>query len=104
MTLTYWNGTILGPPNTKFENRVYALKIICGPEYPNRVPIVRFLTRINMPFVDQSDGKVDPLRCPVLKRWDSSKTIEYLLYGLQQEMKSDSIRDGEQPSEWLMYN
>jgi len=30
-TFTSWNGTIIGPANTNFDNRIYMLTIICGP-------------------------------------------------------------------------
>jgi ubiquitin-conjugating enzyme E2 variant len=29
-TFTNWNGTIVGPPNTKMDNRIYFLEIVCG--------------------------------------------------------------------------
>jgi ubiquitin-conjugating enzyme E2 variant len=29
-----WNGTIVGPQNTNFDNRIYFLSIQCGPDYP----------------------------------------------------------------------
>jgi len=32
--MTSWNGTIVGPPNTKFDNRIYFMSITCGPQYP----------------------------------------------------------------------
>jgi len=25
-----WNGTIIGPPNTNFDNRIYMMEIIAG--------------------------------------------------------------------------
>jgi ubiquitin-conjugating enzyme E2 variant len=37
---------------TMFENRIYNLKITCGPQYPDQAPIVKFTTRINATFVD----------------------------------------------------
>ncbi len=31
-----WNGTILGPPHSAFENRIFSLSIYCGDNYPGR--------------------------------------------------------------------
>ncbi|VDM04847.1 unnamed protein product [Schistocephalus solidus] len=56
-TLTSWNGMIIGPAKTAFENRIYTLNIRCGENYPDVAPEVKFLTKINMDCVD-SNGKV----------------------------------------------
>lgn len=37
-TFTNWNGTIIGPPNTKMDGRIYSLTITCGPNYPAVAP------------------------------------------------------------------
>ena len=34
------------------------LKVTCGQEYPGTGPIVQFLSKINLTFVNQSNGKV----------------------------------------------
>lgn len=54
MDLTNWNGTILGPFNTTYENRIYSLKITCGPDYPKSPPLIKFLNKINLPIINGS--------------------------------------------------
>lgn len=38
MTLTNWNGMIVGPMDTTFDNRFYSILIKCGPGYPKAAP------------------------------------------------------------------
>ncbi|KAK9763108.1 E2 ubiquitin-conjugating protein mms2, variant 2 [Basidiobolus ranarum] len=56
--MSSWNGTILGPPHTVHENRIYSLKIHCDGNYPDTPPAISFLSRINLPCVNQQTGKV----------------------------------------------
>jgi len=51
-TFTNWNGTIVGPPGTAFDGRIYFLTIVCGEDYPTRPPNVSFTTKINLPSVN----------------------------------------------------
>lgn len=71
-----WNGTILGPPHvcvlsllvrinvltqmsqSSHENRIYSLKIHCGPNYPDVPPEIAFTSKINLPCVNPQNGKV----------------------------------------------
>ena len=57
-TMTKWNGTILGPARSNHENRIYSLEIICGSDYPDQPPKVKFISKINLPCVDNETGEV----------------------------------------------
>ena len=58
-TFTNWNGTIVGPPGTTFDGRIYFLSITCGENYPAQPPVVKFNTKINIPSVNQANGNVN---------------------------------------------
>ena len=84
-TFTEWNGTIIGPANTNFDNRIYFLTIKCGPHYPDQPPEVYFLSKVNLPCIS-SNGKVEPNKFGIFAQWKSEYTMEKLLIGLNNEM------------------
>eukprot|EP00440_Ansanella_granifera_P043395 gb/GFBE01047041.1/.p1 GENE.gb/GFBE01047041.1/~~gb/GFBE01047041.1/.p1 ORF type:complete len:188 (+),score=7.90 gb/GFBE01047041.1/:1-564(+) len=96
ITLTTWNGTIFGPIDTVFDNRIYSLVIVCGPDYPDVMPQVRFTAGIHMNCVEP-DGRVKPT-WGLLASWRREYTIETILDNLRREMCSPQNRRLAQPS------
>ena len=102
-----WNGTIIGPGNTVHENRIYSLKIQCGMKYPDQPPTVSFLSKINLPCVNKTTGKVEKLAC--LDNWKRNYTLETLLAELRKflvlirEMAQPSNKKLAQPAEGTFF-
>ncbi|WWD21345.1 hypothetical protein CI109_105829 [Kwoniella shandongensis] len=93
-----WNGTILGPPHSAYENRIFSLSIYCGDHYPDAPPLVKFESKINLPCVDQR-GLVDFSRIPSISSWRRDFTLETVLVELRRDMASPANRKNPQPSE-----
>jgi len=86
MTLTHWNGMIIGPPRTPYENRMYSVKIECGNRYPDDAPTAKFISRININCINAATGVVDNRQVPVLSRWQRDYTIKTVLQELRRIM------------------
>ena len=92
--MTYWRGTNWGPPHVRephpslplfrnavstqahrvaiqghHENRIYELKMECGPNYPREPPEIHFVSQINLPGVNPVDGRVDQNAVAILRDW-----------------------------------
>ncbi|KAJ3236061.1 E2 ubiquitin-conjugating protein mms2 [Chytriomyces hyalinus] len=97
LMMSNWHGTIIGPGNTVHENRIYSLRFVCGPDYPDKPPTVAFASKVNMSGVNQTSGKVEKLAC--LDAWKRNYTLETILAELRREMGSPSNRKLPQPAE-----
>ena len=89
--LTNWNASIVGPQSTPYSGVFYQLKVICGDEYPNTPPFVKFITKINLPCVNQRDGTVINNKLDVCKGWNREKGIGDVMKGIRNAMKVRGI-------------
>ncbi|TGZ79708.1 UBC-like protein [Ascodesmis nigricans] len=97
--MSNWNATILGPPHSVYENRIYSLKIYCGSEYPDEPPSVSFISKINLPGVDQRTGRVDLSKLARVAQWSRNFTMEKILVALREHMAHPNCRKLPQPPE-----
>lgn len=95
-----WNGTIIGPPNTNMDNRIYFLIIHAGDDYPVKPPTLQFTSKINIPSVDQSNGKVTS-KFIGFANWKPDHSIETCLIALKHEMIQN--KKTPQPADGDMY-
>jgi len=99
LMMSNWNGTILGPPHSAHENRIYSVNIHCGDQYPDLPPTIQFVSRVNLPCVDQKTGKVDPSKLPCLASWRRDYTMETILIELRRYMALPQHKKLPQPQE-----
>lgn len=99
ISMTTWNGTILGPPHSNHENRIYSLSIECGPQYPDQPPSIKFISKINLPCVDSNTGQVTPSTFHTLRDWKRAYNMETILLDLRKEMATPSNKKLPQPEE-----
>ena len=71
---------------------------MAGPEYPNKPPVVRFVSRINLQCVNQTNGMVEK-ELPQLTNWNRNMKLEDVLVGLKSSMMNSHNRRLPQPPE-----
>ncbi|TIA68803.1 hypothetical protein E3P92_01692 [Wallemia ichthyophaga] len=98
ISMTHWNATIIGPGHSTHENRIYTLSVECGNGYPATPPILRFISKVNLPFVSNT-GSIDTSKFTTLNKWNDATTIEKILVDLRREMAAPDNRKLQQPKE-----
>jgi len=94
-TLTHWNATIIGPPKTPYEGRIYTLHLHCGQQYPHVPPVVKFQSKINMNIVKETGEVV----FPYLTNWSKEHKLRHLLDHIRIAMKEKQNSKLKQPAE-----
>ena len=92
-TFTNWNGSILAN-----NGILYELKIVCDDNYPKVPPKVKFITKINLPCVNQGNGEILPNSLNVLKNWNRDCTLESYLTAIRDKIKNN-LKKYPQPPE-----
>lgn len=101
--LRNWNGTIIGPPGTPFENRILSAEIFCDENYPKMPPQVKFISKVNLPSINQSNGAVERAKFALFQQWHPRYTMENILNELRKEMSAPANRRLAQPPEGSCY-
>ncbi len=99
LEMSRWRGTIIGTHRSAHEGRIYQLKLIAGPSYPDEPPTVHFLTKINLKCVTP-DGLVKKQEVPSLEKWSRNYSIQTVLKDLQRIMSKNTQK---QPAEGTYY-
>lgn len=97
-TLSRWQCTIIGPHKTPYEGRIYNVLVLCGENYPDERPLVRFHTRIKMTCVSET-GELNYKQLDELKNWHRKSSIKNLLSGIRRAMQLKENNKLSQPSD-----
>eukprot|EP00802_Teleaulax_amphioxeia_P021330 Tamp_21680.p2 GENE.Tamp_21680~~Tamp_21680.p2 ORF type:complete len:148 (+),score=38.27 Tamp_21680:29-472(+) len=74
--LFHWQATILGPPDSPYQDGCFSLRIQFPPDYPFRPPKLQFTTRIYHPNINEHGG----ICLDILKdQWSPALTINKVL-------------------------
>jgi len=73
-----------------------------GQKYPVEPPKVRFISRVNMAYVNQSTGVVEN-QLPALSGWNRNQSIESVLVGIRNCMSLPQNRKLPQPPDGSEY-
>jgi ubiquitin-conjugating enzyme E2 D/E len=83
-----WEGLIIGPPGTPYEGGVFRMRMSFPDNYPFSPPVVRILTRILHPCVDDFGRCNFPVFLPELR--NPSVSVLAMLRMVQSDLESST--------------
>ena len=69
--------------------RFYGIQLECTQDYPQKPPKFKFISKVNIPFVDQSSGFVKQGSLNILRNWNRDCTLESYLTAIRDELKNN---------------
>ena len=86
-----WKVAFEGMPSSPYEDGIFVIHIDLKNDYPNSRPWIYFDTKMFHPNIRESDGLVS---LNLLYEWESSRTIEQVLYGFMEVMENPKVGCG----------
>ena len=100
LLLSSWQGTIIGPPGTAMEGRIYSLRLEAGSDYPHVAPTVRFQSAVAMDCVSGT-GEVNLATAGLA--WHPEATLEQAMVAVKNAMCNQRNRRQAQPPDGAMF-
>eukprot|EP00930_Biecheleria_cincta_P097259 TRINITY_DN88984_c0_g1_i1.p1 TRINITY_DN88984_c0_g1~~TRINITY_DN88984_c0_g1_i1.p1 ORF type:complete len:178 (-),score=31.59 TRINITY_DN88984_c0_g1_i1:127-660(-) len=86
-----WDGVVLGPHGSPYQDGVFHLKVEIPPNYPMQTPLFTFFTRIFHPLVPE-DGPIDI--GDLCETWSPDITLRMVMQAVVSMMKDPYELDG----------
>ena len=67
----------------------YELQLECTQDYSQKPPKVKFISKVNIPFVEQSSGFIKQGSLNILRGWNRDCTLESYLTVIREELKNN---------------
>lgn len=99
--MTIWQSLIYQKLSNQ-EDRFFKLELVCNSQYPEVPPYVRFISKVNYPFVDSANGSLIDSKLEVFNKWSKDTLLIDLLQSIQKEMQK--YKHLKQPNESEIYN
>jgi ubiquitin-conjugating enzyme E2 D/E len=89
--LFYWQGTIIGPPDSPYQGRILTINIRFPLNYPEKPPSIVFRSFMYHPNIDQTYGFIGKEESK--KKWTSNIAISKILQDLFALLSNPNLDD-----------